>query len=197
MADVAEYRIDAKEMEVMQRALDHFPEIARPIAQTAMSDVVTTVAGNAKKAAPVDQGTLRGGIGGRVQTIGGGISALGGSIRGIVDVSGQASSYAPAQEYGRKPGTWPPIEPLIRWVHLHKLAGTYSVKGKHRRQGTWVSRGLEDLQIARAIQIKIFRKGMKGRFYFRQAMKGSAVYITARFRRCLSDIIKAIKEAKP
>lgn len=93
-------------------------------------------------------------------------------ITGVVRAQAQGANgynYAPAVEYGTRPH-WPPLEPLVEWVRLKHLAGSYSVKS-HRRLGGAVRRLDEDTQLARAIQRKIARRGTKARPFMEPAFE--------------------------
>lgn len=93
-------------------------------------------------------------------------------LTGVVSAVAKGANgynYAPAVEYGTSPH-WPPLEPLVEWVRLKHLAGSYSVKS-HRRLGGAVRRLDEDTQLARAIQRKIARRGTKARPFMEPAFE--------------------------
>lgn len=85
----------------------------------------------------VASGQLRAGITGKVRVH---LYELLGEVGTVA--KGANDNYAPAVEYGTRPH-WAPIEPLVEWV---KLKGFAKNEGSRRR-------------IARAVQIKIARKG--------------------------------------
>jgi len=78
------------------------------------------------------------------------------------------SVYASIIERGRRPGTFPPIQPLVDWVHRHKLATNESVLKS------------AELSIAFAIAASIKRRGLPAKHVFERASV---------------DIIKACRQA--
>ncbi|RLC74987.1 MAG: hypothetical protein DRJ03_24610 [Chloroflexi bacterium] len=60
----------------------------------------------------------------------------------IVGEVGPDQPYAPYVEEGTKPHT-PPLEPLVEWVRLKHLAGTYSLRGRRRGSKARQQAGIE------------------------------------------------------
>lgn len=72
---------------------------------------------------------------------------------------GPGVEYGPYHELGTKPH-WVPIEPLIQWVHNRGLTGRWSLKTK-RRMGSRTAQAREDKRLARAIQVRISKRGTR------------------------------------
>jgi len=82
--------------------------------------------------------------------------------------TGTAVNYAPAIEYGRKPGKMPPVDALKPWARRHGMPES----------------------AAFAIARKIQKYGIKGKFIFKQAYEKSEARISRYFDRALDEIDK-------
>ena len=94
---------------------------------------------------------------------------------------GYTASYAWVVEYGRKAGTYPPIQPLMDWVHKKRIAfvNKVSTRGKNKGQSRQVKGDKYEQRvksIAIAISKSIKKTGIKPRPFlipaFNEVMKG-------------------------
>lgn len=161
--DVKELRRIQKEIEEKIEAL-HGSEMLMAIRTATL-----LVERKAKQFSPSNTGRLR-------ASITPAVFSHGETIEGIV---GSNVTYAPYVEFGTKPH-WPPIAPLIRWVHLKKMAGTYSVKSRRRTGGAGRQRS-EDYIVAKWIQKAIARRGTKPQKYLERAFEESIPRIQSTF----------------
>jgi hypothetical protein len=97
-------------------------------------------------------------------------------------------TYSSAIEFGRKPGSFPPVGALQDWVRRKQLAGTYSVKTR-RRTGNTSDRTKQDKALAFVIARAIYRKGIKEKPFLNPAYEAELPAFRQR-------IIQAIKNAK-
>lgn len=158
-------------MEKMVRDLE-----GPPIVQ-AMRDATMLVTRSAKQNAPVDTGRLRASIVPEVRSVGK-------EVQGIV---GSNVLYAPFMELGTRPH-FPPLAPLIRWVHRKRLAGTYSVKTRRRRGGK-TRQAQEDYQVAYMVALAISRRGLRARRYLQEALEQNEQKIVALIGRTVARIV--------
>ena len=121
------------------RRLD--PATRQRIMNGAFTETESMLEGEVAQRTPVDLGILRGSIQSNVQ--GRGIG-----LRGEVFSN---RDYAPAVERGRRPGKFPPRQPIERWT----------------------ARNLGDGRLWFLVARKIARQGTKGAFMFREAARGS------------------------
>lgn len=153
------------------KALAAAPEIVIEEQQRAITEASMLLEREVKERSPTSgAGTLRDSIGAMPITISGAL--VSGGI-------GTSLSYAVPVELGSKPH-WAPIEPLVDWVErkLHK-------------------RGPEARGVARAIQVKIARKGTDGRFMFRDAFDATRPQIIAMLEAATVRALKRIEGAAP
>lgn len=162
----AEYTIETEGIEAAAALLARFPEIALDEMQKAMTQSVIDVARDAREFAPVHMGLLRNKIGGEVRTVGG---AMGG-VRGIVHSGGVV--YALTMEKGRRPGSFPPLEPIRRWCHLV----------------------LGDSRLAFVVARKIAREGIQGRFYFWRTWRKNREWVSQQFVRARDRIVQRLAD---
>jgi len=106
-------------------------------------------------------------------------------IEGVV---GSNVTYAPYVEFGTKPH-WPPLAPIMRWVHLKKMAGTYSVKTKRRTGGAGRQRS-EDYIVAKWIQRAIAEHGTKPQKYLEKAFEKNVPRIQQMFDITVQRVIE-------
>jgi HK97 gp10 family phage protein len=128
----------------------------------AMSKAVTIVETSAKRYAPVDRGQLRASI----------TSTVGTTSNSLVGVVGSNVRHAPYQETGTRP-FWPPLAPLIEWVHR-----------KFHLSGS------DAFGAARGIQRKIARTGIKGKQYLQKAFTDNERKIEDLFENATNDIVE-------
>jgi len=136
-------------------------DLSGPPMALAMGKAVLIVTREAKRGVPVNTGRLRASITPEVRP----------QARRIVGIVGTNVAYAAPVEYGSRPH-WVPIGPLIRWVHLKKLAGTYSIRTK-RRLGAAAQRVTEDRQVAHMIQWAIARRGTRAQPFMEPAFRNN------------------------
>lgn len=85
-------------------------------------------------------------------------------------------AYAMVQEYGRRPGRWPPVEPIRRWVEL-KLAKRSGAIGEHDID-----------RVTFLIRRKIGTHGTKGHRYFARALSALSRRIDALLGELLTQL---------
>lgn len=153
----------------------------------AISDAVQQVEGAAKdnllKNGSVAFGHLRASIGSEVQ-----ISRT--AIEGVVGTnlgSGKVG-YAQPVEFGTRPH-WPPLQPLIEWVRVKQLAGSYSVKTR-RRLGSRALQAQQDQALARAVQVKIARHGTQARPFFWPAIEAKRDEVFRLIERGVDEMVR-------
>lgn len=95
----------------------------------------------------------------------------------LVGSVGSSAVWARAFELGRLPGKYPPIEPLIGWVRRRGLAAG----GR--------GRGGREIAVARAIQRKIYRKGIRAHPALQPAFRRSLPAIRARFAAVAAQVV--------
>lgn len=181
------YEITAEGLEEQIKKLVDFDLIAERHLTTAMQKSVLTIEGEVERLVPVGvSGRLKNSIGSTVMEIG----TL--SIEGRIGSSLKSELYPSVMEFGREPGTWPPIEPLIRWVHAKRLAGVYSIKkdsrGYHRRMGSKSTQETQDRSVAFMIARKIKNKGIEGKEFMKKGFENALDRVEAFFNRALDDI---------
>jgi len=144
----------------------------------AMRTATLLVQRSAKTNAPVNTGRLRASI---VPSV----MQHGDVIEGVV---GSNVEYAPYMEFGTKPH-WPPLAPIMRWVHLKRLAGTYSIKTRRRTGGASRQRS-QDYIVAKWIQKSIAKKGTKARKFLEKAFEQNLPRITQMFDITIRRIVE-------
>jgi hypothetical protein len=186
------YEIEIKGLEEQIRRLNAYDENSTKELTTAMNQSVVTLESAIKPLAPVYRGRLRGSIASEVKQEGVG------SIVGKVGSTLKNEEYPAVMEFGRTPGSkMPPLEPLIRWVHLKQIAGNYRVKatktGKHTRVGTKDVQTAQDEQAAYVIARSIARKGIKGLHFMSRGFDASKMQINEYFTQALKRITDALE----
>lgn len=101
-----EITFDMSEINAMGERYARAQSIIREEITTGVERSVIAIAADAKELAPVDTGLLRGSIQHDVKAEG----------DDIVGTAGTNLVYGRPVEEGRKPGTPPPVAPLIRWA---------------------------------------------------------------------------------
>ena len=159
------FKIEVKGLDEVIALFEKFLSIVRRYLNAAMSSSVQVVKGGVKEEAPVYRGILRNLIGSEIEQR----DTL--SIIGKIGSTLKDEEYPSVMEFGRAPGsTPPPLEPIIRWVHLKRLTGSYSVK-THRRMGKKTDVQWEDYVSAVFIARKIGEVGIRGRHYFQRGLE--------------------------
>jgi len=181
-----DWRVEVKGLRETQKKME---QVVKDLAAQRGSKLWSTIAKatmlvqrDARKNAPVNTGRLRASI---VPEVRGVYPA---TVKGVV---GSKVKYAAAVEFGSKPH-WAPIAPLIRWVHLKKLAGTYSIR-THRRTGGKATQAAQDESVARAIRFKIAHYGTRARPYLQPAFDKNV----GRIKKLIGDAVSKIVSKKP
>jgi hypothetical protein len=188
---VPAYEVEIKGLDEQIKRLNAYDAVSTRELTTAMSLSVKTLESAIKPLTPVYRGRLRGSIASEVKQEGVG------SIVGRVGSNLKSEEYPAVMEFGRKPGSFPPLEPLIRWVHLKQIAGTYRVKatktGKHTRVGNKDVQASQDRQAAYAIARSIAKKGIKGLHFMSKGFDASKMQINEYFTQALQRITDALE----
>lgn len=151
--------------------LASFDAIADRELRQAMQMSTVTWATTAKGLAPVYRGDLRRSIessvtsDGRAQVVG----KVGSSLKGEV--------YPAVVEFGRKPGTYPPLAPIMRWVHLVLKPNPKS-----------------EYAVARGVQRAIAKRGIKAKRFMRGSFDELRTYFVNTFHQAMEAIAKGIRE---
>lgn len=146
---------------------DKADELTRKHATDAMQKSVITVVSEVRPLTPVGVSSrLRNSIGSKVE-----VSQS--TLTGRVGSSLKSEEYPAVMELGRRPGSFPPVSALERWVHL-KLG----VPANQQRAVAFV--------VARAIAAR----GIKGYFYLKRGLEASVGKINGFFNDALSSLGK-------
>ncbi len=162
------YQVKFEGWEKVQRYLAKFPEITMRELKTAMSQSVITIANEVRPNVPVGVSSmLRNSIGSEVKQEGPTsiIGRVGSSI---------SEAYPVVMEAGARPH-FPPPQNLARWVHLKLGVPTEAALG-----------------VAFTISRAISRRGIKGRFFMKQAWERSQARVNDFFAKALTRIAEAI-----
>ena len=187
---MAERVIEITGLEELTRKLDKHGRLDEDVyfpIHDAMSEAVQQIEAEAKdnltRNGSVAFGHLRASISSEVRV-------TADRVEGVVGTSlgSQKVGYAMPVEYGSRPH-WAPLQPLIEWVRVKGLAGTYSVR-TGRRMGSRMSQLAQDTALARAIQVKIARYGTKARPFFWPAVDAKRAEIQRLFEKAVEQIVK-------
>jgi len=127
----------------------------------AMKKAAGLVLRESRKNAPVNRGLLRSSLAMEVRA----------TAREVQGVVGSPVKYAPHMEYGTKPFT-PPLQPLVRWVELK-----------------FGKRGQDAILVAKGVQRKIARRGLKPRRYLRSAVEDNKSKLIDILEQGVKDIV--------
>jgi hypothetical protein len=181
-----EMSVDMHGVEEQLKKLGNFGSLLNRHLEQGMNAATTMVASKIIPLVPVGvSGRLKNSIGSEIRTEGIG------SVVGRVGSSLKDEEYPAVMEFGRAPGTMPPPEALVRWVHVKHLAGTYSIK-THRRQGGKKRQADEDLQTAFLIARAIKARGIKGKFYMKQGLAKAKPGIPRIFKKEMDEMMKEL-----
>lgn len=155
----------------------------------AMSQAVQWVERRAKDNLLANDSVASGNL--RAHGVGSSVEQEPGAIIGIVyaDARRNEYNYAEAVEFGAEPH-WASLESLAEWVRIKHLAGTYSVRSRRRLGGKAVQRA-EDESLARAVQVKIARYGIRARPFLLPALEDSRADVLRLFEQALDRMIDA------
>jgi hypothetical protein len=167
---VPAYEVEIKGLEEQIKRLNAYDENSTKELTTAMNQSVVTLESAIKPLVPVYRGRLHGSIASEVKQEGVG------SIVGKVGSTLKSEEYPAVMEFGRKPGAaFPPIEPLMRWVHLVLGVPNEEARG-----------------VAFVVGRKIARKGIKGHFFMKKGFEASKAQIVDYFEQALKRITDAL-----
>lgn len=162
----ATYEIEFQEGERMTALLKRYPSIAGDVLKGAMTKAVGLTTRNIQRVTPVYSTKLRRSITGTVES-----SVIGQQVPSIVGTVGTDSEYAVPVELGRRPGSLPPREPLIRWAAVV----------------------LGDGDAGDAVRWAIFKRGTKPRGMFAKGWRASRRAVSETFKRALGEIVKRLQ----
>lgn len=147
---------------------EHAPEHVRKNVTDAMNKSVITVVSEVRPLTPV-------GVSSRLRnSIGSTVEATQSTVIGRVGSTLKSEEYPAVMELGRRPGAaMPPVDALIRWVHLKLGVSNEQVRGVA-------------FTVARAIS----RRGIKGYFYLKRGLEASRAKIQGYFDEALSQLAK-------
>lgn len=169
--------VDIPRLEEQLRKIEGYEGPFQRHLKTGMTETVTMIASKITPLVPVGvSGRLKNSIGSEVREEGIG------SVIGKVGSSLKDEEYPAVMEFGREPGSMPPPDALVRWVHVKGLAGVRSIK-THRRLGGKKQQADEDMQVAWMIARAIARRGIKGRFYMKRGLEAGKGGIPRIFKR--------------
>lgn len=147
---------------------EHAPEHVRKNVTDAMNKSVITVVSEVRPLTPV-------GVSSRLRnSIGSTVEATQSTITGRVGSSLKSEEYPATMEFGRLPGSQPPVtDSLIRWVHLKLGVSNQDAPG-----------------VAFTVARAIGRFGIKGRFYLKRGLEASRTKIQGYFDEALTNLGK-------
>jgi hypothetical protein len=170
---VPAYEVEIKGLEEQIKRLNAYDANSTQELTTAMNQSVVTLSNAIVNSPfmPVYRGRLKGSIASEVKQEGVG------SIVGKVGSTLKSEEYPAVMEFGRKPGAaFPPLEPLMRWVHLVLGVPNEEAKG-----------------VAYVVGRSIARKGIKGRRFMQKGFEASKAQIVDYFEQALKRITDALE----
>lgn len=162
--------IEIKGLDALLKRLDEHGRMDEPVFRPlhdAVSQIVQDIEARAKdNLTPqnVAFGHLRASIGSQVKIDEASIVGEAGTSLGNPASANKVKGYAEVVEFGSRPH-WAPLQPLIEWVEVKRLAGVYSLKTQ-RRLGNKADRQAQNEALARMIQFKIRHHGTRPHPYF-------------------------------
>jgi hypothetical protein len=164
------YTIEVKGLDETITRLKGAPQVIARHHRSAMLKSVVTLTNNIKPLVPVGvSGNLRNSIGYEI------IDNIGSQIVGKVGSSLKAEEYPATMEYGRKPGSFPPVDSLVRWVRLKLGVPESEARG-----------------VAFTVARKIARSGIPGKFFMKQGIEKSKTAIMGFFNKAAADIAREL-----
>lgn len=168
------YELDVEGLEEQLRKLEEFDPIVNRNLRRAMQESLITIGSEVVPLIPVGvSARLKGSMGSEIKELGAGdlIGRYGSSLKDEI--------YPQVMEFGRAPGTMPPPEALLRWVHLKINPGAeqeYSVA----------------FRIARAIK----KRGIKGKFFMKTGLERSKSRIAQFFEKAMDRIAEELTNGR-
>jgi HK97 gp10 family phage protein len=153
------------ELADLQKAIRRISTEKRAKIHNLLEEVSMNAAADAADKAPVNVGTLSRNIRHKVTKSKGGLEATG-------EIE-SAASYSSAVEFGRSPGTMPPVgdgskEGILYWVRRKGIARGWSVKTRRMSKATDAQKQAE-ISMAWAIAKKIEQRGTQPQPFMRPA----------------------------
>lgn len=168
------YELEIEGLEEQLRKLEAFDPIVQKHFKQAMQQSLLTIGSKVVPMVPV-------GVSARLKnSMGSEITELGnGNLVGKYGSSLKDEIYPQVMEYGRAPGTMPPPDALLRWVHLK------------------IRPGLEmEQSVAFRIARKIKQRGIKGNFFMRDGLEKSKKQIKLYFDLALNRIARELTNGR-
>jgi hypothetical protein len=156
----------------IRRLVKRYPDVVREETVAVMDTVVARLDKEVTERTPTGvggQAGLRGSIRGETVT-------FGDQVRGTV---GTPLEYAEPVEFGRKAGSFPPIEPIELWAR-RKLG----VDSKEARS------------VAYAVAWKIYRKGTEGAHMFEKGWEASEYWVQNELQTITDRVIRRIERGQ-
>ncbi len=168
------YTIEMEGLEEQIQTLKSYELIADRRLFEAMQKSVLTIRSNVLPLVPVGvSARLKNSIGSKVVQEG----SL--SIVGTVGSSLKDEVYPAVMEFGREPGTFPPVDSLLRWVHL-KLRPPKE----------------EEYGVALAVARKIYHRGIKGKKFLEEGWEKSKAQVQTYFAKALEKIAEELSNGR-
>jgi len=168
------YTIEMKGLEEQIKTLQSYELNADRRLFEAMQKSVMTIRSNVLPLVPVGvSARLKNSIGSKVVQEG----SL--SIVGTVGSSLKNEVYPAVMEFGREPGTFPPVDSLLRWVHL-KLRPPEN----------------EERSVAFMVARKIYKHGIKGKRFFSEGWEKSKSQVQTYFAKALEKITEELSNGR-
>jgi len=177
----------------------------------AMSEAVQRIEGQAKEnltdGGQVAFGNLRASVGSYVElsettitgVVGSGQLAVGSPSTGSPSTGSPSTGsgdvgYAAVVEYGSRPH-WAPLQPLVEWVRVKRMAGVYSLKTR-RRMGSKAKKQAEDVELAQRMRSSIARKGTQAHPFFWRAVEAKKEEVYGLFEEAVGKMVELFNQGK-
>jgi hypothetical protein len=134
-------------------------------------------------------GNLRGSVGSYVELSEAAITGHVGTGLGKVDVG-----YAEVVEEGSRPH-WAPLQPLVEWVRVKRMAGVYSLRTR-RRLGSKAAQEAEDVELAQRMRSSIARKGTQAHPFFWRAVEAKREEVYGLFEEALGKVVELFNQKR-
>lgn len=167
MGEFFHAKIDTSQV---QRLAVRYPEVFVEEAEAVLRLVTARLESAVVRAAPRGVG----GAAGLAGSIFGEVQAAGISVQAVV---GTPMPYAETVEYGRKPGSFPPVAPIALWAE--------------RKLGV---AGDEAMSVGFAIARKIFHKGTEGAHMFGDSWKRHEKWVLSMINTIPSRVVRRLSK---
>lgn len=168
------YEIDVDGLEEQIAALAAYDENSHRSLRAAMQKSLITIGSEVVPLVPVGvSARLKNSMGSEIQELGPAnlVGRYGSSLKGEV--------YPEVMEFGRAPGSMPPVESLLRWVHLKIRPGL-----------------AQEERTAFLIARKIARVGIKGKKFMEQGFKKSQERVLGYFNQAMEEIVRSLTNGR-